>query len=153
MKNDVTATHHVISEKYITGKGRTGTTTESRQPNVISPIKLYLCKGRLILSTTKYFFLEIGWKMTSQLHKICDVIILIHKINYDVISKSTHQKNKNDIQVKPESFAANSKKYFGNRIKNVDRVAIYVPNFSKFPLKIWLHHTLTTAHSEPLGLF
>ena len=62
MKNGVTVTHYVISEKYITGKGRTGATTVSRQPNVVAPIKLYLRKGRLILSRTKEKF----WKLVEK---------------------------------------------------------------------------------------
>ena len=51
--------------------------------------------------------------------------------------------NKNGIQVKPKSFATNSKKNFDNRITNVATVAIYLPLFSKFPKK-----KLITSHFD-----
>ena len=51
------------------------------------------------------------------------------------LPNQTSKNNKNGIQVKPKSFATNSKKNFDNRITNVATVAIYVPLFSKFPQK------------------
>ena len=51
------------------------------------------------------------------------------------LPNQTSKNNKNGIQVKPKSFATNSKKNFDNRIRNVATVAIYVPLFSKFTQK------------------
>ena len=67
------------------------------------------------------------------------------------LPNQTSENNKSGIIWKLQSFAARSKKNFGNRIINVATVAIYVSNSSKFSEKIWLRHTLTPPHAKPIG--